>query len=68
MCFSALMQLKTTPTTNISDTAFILFDNYSKTCVKLPFKIEKTNILMTNGSLMKVESISEYTFNTFDLH
>ena len=31
----------------------------SKTCVKRPPKIDKTNILMTNGSLMKVESIAE---------
>ena len=32
---------------------------YSKTCVKWPLKIDKTKILMTNGSLMKVESIAE---------
>ena len=33
---------------------------YSKTCVKRPLKKkDKTNILMTNGSLMKVESIAE---------
>ena len=32
---------------------------YSKTCVKRPSKIDKTNILITIGSLMKVESISE---------
>ena len=32
---------------------------YSKTYVKLPLKKDKTNILMTNGSLMKVESIAE---------
>ena len=31
---------------------------YSKTCVKRPLsKIDKTKILMTNGSLMKVKSI-----------
>ena len=30
-------------------------------------KIDKTKILMTNGSLMKVESIAECC-NTFDLH
>ena len=29
-------------------------------------KLDKTKILMTNGSLMKVESIAEYC-NTFDL-
>ena len=33
--------------------------NYSKTCVKGPLKIDKTKILMTNGSLMKVESNAE---------
>ena len=39
--------------------------NYSKTCVKQPLnrqytkQIDKTKILMTNGSLMKVESIAE---------
>ena len=27
---------------------------YSKTCIKLPLKMDKTKILMTNGSLMKV--------------
>ena len=32
---------------------------YSKTCVKRPLKIHKTKILMTNGSLIKVESIAE---------
>ena len=33
--------------------------NYSKTCVKQPLKIDKTKILMTNGCLMKAESIAE---------
>ena len=32
---------------------------YSKTCVKRSLKIDKTKILMTNISLMKVESIAE---------
>ena len=32
---------------------------YSKTCVKRPLKIDKTKVLMTPGSLMKVESIAE---------
>ena len=44
----------------------------SKTCVKRPQKIDKTKILMTNGSLMKVGSIAECSpwsiLNTFDLH
>ena len=35
-------------------------------------KIDKTKVLMTDGSLMKVESIAECFrgafFNTFDLH
>ena len=45
---------------------------YSKTCLKGPLKIDKTGVLMTNGSLMKVESIAECSLealcNTFDLH
>ena len=45
---------------------------FSKTCLKRPRKIDNTNILMTNGSLMKVESIAECPIgafcNTFDLH
>ena len=32
---------------------------YSKTCVKRNSKIDKTKILMTNGSLMTVESVAE---------
>ena len=32
---------------------------YSKTCLKRPRKKDKTQILMTNGSLMQVESIAE---------
>ena len=36
-----------------------LEEKYSKTCVKRPLKIDKTKILMTNGSLIKVESIAE---------
>ena len=46
-------------------------DKYSKTCVKPPLKKDKTKSLMTNGSLMKVESIAECSLgafcNTFDL-
>ena len=33
--------------------------HYSKTCLERPLKIDKTKILMTNGNLMKVESIAE---------
>ena len=32
---------------------------YSKTCLEQPLKKDKTKILITNGSLMKVESIAE---------
>ena len=32
---------------------------YSKTCLKRPLKSKQTKILMTNGSLLKVESIAE---------
>ena len=35
------------------------FRGYSKTSVKRPLTIDKANILMTDGSLMKVESIAE---------
>ena len=31
-------------------------------------KIDKTKVLKTNGSLMKVESIAEAFCNAFDLH
>ena len=31
----------------------------SKTCLKRPLKIDKTKLLMENGSLMKVESIAD---------
>ena len=45
---------------------------YSKTCLKQPLKKDKTMVLKTNGSLMKVESIAECSLgafcNTFDLH
>ena len=43
---------------------------YSRTCVKGRSKIDKTKILMTNGSLMKVKSIAEFGAFciTFDLH
>ena len=33
---------------------------YNKTCVKRPLKKDKTKILMTNGSLMKVESMQYF--------
>ena len=43
--------------------------DYSKTCTKRPLKIDKTNILITNVSLMKVQSIAECSsWNTFDVH
>ena len=61
--FEALVVMKDLP-------AVTLYVIYSKTCVKRPLKIDKTNILMTNSSLMKVESFAECSpfFNTFDLH
>ena len=53
--------------------------NPVQTCVKQPLKNSQTKILMTNGGLMKVESIAECSpvsvesiagafCNTFDLH
>ena len=46
---------------------------YSKTCLKQPLKNrDKTKVVKTNSSLMKVESIAECSLgafcNTFDLH
>ena len=37
----------------------------SKTCLKRTLKIEKTRVLMANGSLMKVESIAECSLGAF---
>ena len=46
--------------------AHAYLSEYSTTCLKRPLKMDKTKILMANGSLMKVESIAFR--NTFDLH
>ena len=40
---------------------------YSKIYVKRPHRNRQNKCLNENGSLMKVESIAEYS-NTFDLH
>ena len=37
----------------------LILYKYSKTCLKQPLKTDKTKILMTNGSLIQVESIAE---------
>ena len=46
--------------------------NRMHTSLKRPLKIDKTKVLNTNGSLMKVEPIAECSLgafcNTFDLH
>ena len=46
--------------------------NTVKPVLNIHTKIDKTKVLMTNGSLMKVESIAECTLgafcNTLDLH
>ena len=44
--------------------------NYSKTCLKRPLKNRQIKFLMTNGSLIKVESIAPIGAfcNTFNLH
>ena len=44
-----------------------VISRYSITCLNSHSKIDKAKILMTEGSLMKVESIAEFC-NTFDLH
>ena len=45
---------------------------YSKTCLKRSLKIDKTKVLTTYDSLMKVETIAESSLgafcNPFDLH
>ena len=51
---------------NVSETEMLNYYFYSKTCLKRPLKIDKTKVLMENGSLMRVESIEEFS-NTFDL-
>ena len=42
-----------------------LTKSYIKTCVIRPLKLDKTNILMTTGSSMKVESIAECILQYF---
>ena len=42
---------------NVSETEMLNYYFYSKTCLKRSLKIDKTKVLMENGSLMKVESI-----------
>ena len=42
-----------------ADQDLFLSGQYSKTCVKRPLKNRQNKGLMTNGSLMKVESIAE---------
>ena len=37
----------------------LIWENNSKTCLIRPLKIDKTKIIMTNDSLMKVKSIAE---------
>ena len=45
--------------TNIIKQKVHVDSQYSKTCLKKTLKIDKTKILMTNGSLMKVKSITK---------
>ena len=49
----------------------VVFLSTVKPLLKQPLKIDKTKVLKTNGSLMKVESIAECSLaafcNTFDL-
>ena len=45
---------------------------YSKTCVNVHSKLDKSKILMTNGSLFKIKILQNAPLgslsNTFDLH
>ena len=51
---------------------YTMYTEYNKTCLKWPLKIDKTKVLKTIGSLMKVESIAECSLgafcNSFDQH
>ena len=47
------------PCTNICVTEYAVFQHSVKPVKKGHSKIDKTKILITNGSLMKVESIAE---------
>ena len=57
---------------NPQNRKFHVGSQYSKTCLKQPLKKDKTKILITDGSLMKVESIADDPVgafcNTFYLH
>ena len=46
--------------------SIFLYSAYSESCLKRSLKIDKAKIFMTNGSLMKGESIGAIC-NTFDL-
>ena len=61
--FKASIQTNTTQLYGINATIL----NYSKTCVKQILQKDKTKVLTTSSSLMKVESIAECC-NTFDMH
>ena len=49
-----------------------VISHITKSCLKRPLKIDKTKVLMENGSLMKVESIAKCSLGAFciifDLH
>ena len=49
----------------LRDMCFVSGYVYSKTCLKQPLKMDKTKILMINGSLVKVKIIAESFNNTF---
>ena len=46
-----------TPIYTCSEHSICVFMYFSKTCLKRPLKIDKTKVLMENGSLMEAESI-----------
>ena len=49
-----------------------VLQEYSKTCLKQPLKIDKIKVLIENGSLMKVKVLQNAPLgafsNTFDQH
>ena len=56
--FTELLHLNKTVQIDMKKGAFV---KYSKTCLKRHSKKHKTKVLMENVSLMKIESISEFS-------
>ena len=62
MDFPILVNFSSYPVLGLLGGIFLFFSSnfeYSKTCLKQQLKIDKTKVLKTNGSPMKVKSIAE---------